>query len=330
MKDTCNYPDGTFIGIITDIQTVEKPYPSVTVTAALTVDGKIAKHQKCFNKPFTNGREAFQNFCEEFDLFSDRTEHRNDYVLELNYAIGTPCTAVLSSDRGFESITPLGDTDLKIAFGLDDCYEKIRWFQPETYCTEKDMANLAPEIREQRLQLKRDLMLIKSVSYQKAEREIPALFQNYRRFPPLQLHRPCAGFIEKIQLKKDRFRPEELTLYCYVAIIDRGHIVHRDYYINRIRSVGRGDYEHFCATLGLLYEEDNPNELIDLCELHNACFVPLTIYLYQSPKSGNLYVNRLMKYSSANFQDEMDMMQFVWAYEHYCNQELGSFDFCEC
>ena len=72
-------------------------------------------------------------------------------------------------------------------------------------------------------------MLIKSVSYQKAEREIPALFQNYRRFPPLQLHRPCAGFIEKIQLKKDRFRPEELTLYCYVAIIDRGHIVHRDY-----------------------------------------------------------------------------------------------------
>ena len=81
MKDTCNYPDGTFIGIITDIQTVEKPYPSVTVTAALTVDGKIAKHQKCFNKPFTNGREAFQNFCEEFDLFSDRTEHRNDYVL---------------------------------------------------------------------------------------------------------------------------------------------------------------------------------------------------------------------------------------------------------
>lgn len=127
MKDTCNYPDGTFIGIITDIQTVEKPYPSVTVTAALTVDGKIAKHQKCFNKPFTNGREAFQNFCEEFDLFSDRTEHRNDYVLELNYAIGTPCTAVLSSDRGFESNTPLGDTDLKIAFGLDDCYEKIRW-----------------------------------------------------------------------------------------------------------------------------------------------------------------------------------------------------------
>ena len=184
MKDTCNYPDGTFIGIITDIQTVEKPYPSVTVTAALAIDGKIAKHQKCFNKPFTNGREAFQNFCEEFDLFSDRTEHRNDYVLELDYAIGTPCTAVLSSDRGFESITPLGDTDLKIAFGLDDCYEKIRWFQPETYCTEKDMANLAPEIREQRLQLKRDLMLIKSVSYQKAEREIPALFQNYRRFPP--------------------------------------------------------------------------------------------------------------------------------------------------
>ena len=101
-------------------------------------------------------------------------------------------------------------------------------------------------------------------------------------------------------------------------------------YINRIRSVGRGDYEHFCATLGLLYEEDNPNELIDLCELHNACFIPLTIYLYQSPKSGNLYVNRLMKYSSANFQDEMDMMQFVWAYEHYCNQEHGSFDFCEC
>lgn len=296
MKDTCNYPDGTFIGIITDIQTVEKPYPSVTVTAALAVDGKISEHQKCFNKPFTNGREAFQNFCEEFDLFSDRTEHRNDYVLELDYAIGTPCTAVLSSDRGFESITPLGDTDLKIAFGLDDCYEKIRWFQPETYCTEKDMANLAPEIREQRL----------------------------------QLHRPCAGFIEKIQLKKDRFRPEELTLYCYVAIIDRGHIVHKDYYINRIRSVGRGDYEHFCATLGLLYEEDNPNELIDLCELHNACFVPLTIYLYQSPKSGNLYVNRLMKYSSANFQDEMDMMQFVWAYEHYCNQEHGSFDFCEC
>ena len=160
MKDTCNYPDGTFIGIITDIQTVEKPYPSVTVTAALAINGKIAKHQKCFNKPFTNGREAFQNFCEEFDLFSDRTEHRNDYVLELDYAIGTPCTAVLSSDRGFESITPLGDTDLKIAFGLDDCYEKIRWFQPETYCTEKDMANLAPEIREQRLQLKRDLMLI--------------------------------------------------------------------------------------------------------------------------------------------------------------------------
>lgn len=38
MKDTCNYPDGTFIGIITDIQTVEKPYPSVTVTAALAVD----------------------------------------------------------------------------------------------------------------------------------------------------------------------------------------------------------------------------------------------------------------------------------------------------
>ena len=288
MKDTCNYPDGTFIGIITDIQTVEKPYPSVTVTAALAINGKIAKHQKCFNKPFTTGREAFQNFCEEFDLFSDRTEHRNDYVLELDYAIGTPCTAVLSSDRGFESITPLGDTDLKIAFGLDDCYEKIRWFQPETYCTEKDMANLAPEIREQRLQLKRDLMLIKSVSYQKAEREIPALFQNYR------------------------------------------HIVHKDYYINRIRSVGRGDYEHFCATLGLLYEEDNPNEQIDLCELHNACFVPLTIYLYQSPKSGNLYVNRLMKYSSANFQDEMDMMQFVWAYEHYCNQEHGSFDFCEC
>ena len=163
MKDTCNYPDGTFIGIITDIQTVEKPYPSVTVTAALAINGKIAKHQKCFNKPFTNGREAFQNFCEEFDLFSDRTEHRNDYVLELDYAIGTSCTAVLSSDRGFESITPLGDTDLKIAFGLDDCYEKIRWFQPETYCTEKDMANLAPEIREQRLQLKRDLMLIKSV-----------------------------------------------------------------------------------------------------------------------------------------------------------------------
>ena len=122
-----------------------------------------------------------------------------------------------------------------------------------------------------------------------------------------------AGFIEKIQLKKDRFRPEELTLYCYVTLIDRGHIVHKDYYINRIRSVGRGDYEHFCATLGLLYEEDNPNEQIDLCELHNACFVPLTIYLYQSPKSGNLYVNRLMKYSSANFQDEMDMMQFVWA-----------------
>ena len=118
MKDTCNYPDGTFIGIITDIQTVEKPYPSVTVTAALAVDGKIAKHQKCFNKPFTNGREAFQNFCEEFDLFSDRTEHRNDYVLELDYVIGTSCTAVLSSDRGFESITPLGDTDLKIAFGL--------------------------------------------------------------------------------------------------------------------------------------------------------------------------------------------------------------------
>lgn len=127
MKDTCNYPDGTFIGIITDIQTVEKPYPSVTVTAALAVDGKISEHQKCFNKPFTNGREAFQNFCEEFDLFSDRTEHRNDYVLELDYAIGTSCTAVLSSDRGFESITPLGDTDLKIAFGLDDCYEKIRW-----------------------------------------------------------------------------------------------------------------------------------------------------------------------------------------------------------
>ena len=98
------------------------------------------------------------------------------------------------------------------------------------------MANLAPEIREQRLQLKRDLMLIKSVSYQKAEREIPALFQNYRRFPPLQLHRPCAGFIEKIQLKKDHFRPEELTLYCYIALIDRGH---KDYYINRIRSVGR-------------------------------------------------------------------------------------------
>ena len=138
MKDTCNYPDGTFIGIITDIQTVEKPYPSVTVTAALAINGKIAKHQKCFNKPFTTGREAFQNFCEEFDLFSDRTEHRNDYVLELDYAIGTPCTAVLSSDRGFESITPLGDTDLKIAFGLDDCYEKIRWFQPETYCTEKE------------------------------------------------------------------------------------------------------------------------------------------------------------------------------------------------
>ena len=69
MKDTCNYPDGTFIGIITDIQTVEKPYPSVTVTAALAVDGKISEHQKCFNKPFTNGREAFQNFCEEFDLF---------------------------------------------------------------------------------------------------------------------------------------------------------------------------------------------------------------------------------------------------------------------
>ena len=170
MKDTCNYPDGTFIGIITDIQTVEKPYPSVTVTAALAIDSKIAEHQKCFNNPFTNGREAFQNFCEEFDLFSDRTEHRNDYVLELDYAIGTSCTAVLSSDRGFESITPLGDTDLKIAFGLDDCYEKIRWFQPETYCTEKDMANLAPEIREQRLQLKRDLMLIKSVSYQKADR----------------------------------------------------------------------------------------------------------------------------------------------------------------
>lgn len=145
MKDTCNYPDGTFIGIITDIQTVEKPYPSVTITAALAVDGKISEHQKCFNKPFTNGREAFQNFCEEFDLFSDRTEHRNDYVLELDYAIGTPCTAVLSSDRGFESITPLGDTDLKIAFGLDDRYEKIRWFQPETYCTEKDMANLAPD-----------------------------------------------------------------------------------------------------------------------------------------------------------------------------------------
>ena len=60
MKDTCNYPDGTFIGIITDIQTVEKPYPSVTVTAALAVDGKISEHQKCFNKPFTNGREAFQ------------------------------------------------------------------------------------------------------------------------------------------------------------------------------------------------------------------------------------------------------------------------------
>ena len=192
------------------------------------------------------------------------------------------------------------------------------------------MANLAPEIREQRLQLKRDLMLIKSVSYQKAEREIPALFQNYRRFPPLQLHRPCAGFIEKIQLKKDLFHPEELTLYCYVALIDRGHIVHKDYYINRIRSIGRGDYEHFCATLGLLYEEDNPNEQIDLRELHNACFVPLTIYLYQSPKSGNLYVNRLMKYSSANFQDEMDMMQFVWAYEYYCNQEHGSFDFCKC
>ena len=69
MKDTCNYPDGTFIGIITDIQTVEKPYSSVTVTAALAINGKIAKHQKCFNKPFTNGREAFQNFCEEFDLF---------------------------------------------------------------------------------------------------------------------------------------------------------------------------------------------------------------------------------------------------------------------
>ena len=101
MKDTCNYPDGTFIGIITDIQTVEKPYSSVTVTAALAINGKIAKHQKCFNKPFTNGREAFQNFCEEFDLFSDRTEHRNDYVLELDYAIGTPCTAVLSLDRGF-------------------------------------------------------------------------------------------------------------------------------------------------------------------------------------------------------------------------------------
>ena len=42
MKDTCNYPDGTFIGIITDIQTVEKPYPSVTVTAALAINGKIA------------------------------------------------------------------------------------------------------------------------------------------------------------------------------------------------------------------------------------------------------------------------------------------------
>lgn len=51
MKDTCNYPDGTFIGIITDIQTVEKPYPSVTVTAALTVDGKIAKHRNVSTSP---------------------------------------------------------------------------------------------------------------------------------------------------------------------------------------------------------------------------------------------------------------------------------------
>ena len=62
MKDTRNYPDGTFIGIITDIQTVEKPYPSVTVTAALAINGKIAKHQKCFNKPFTNGRGSIPEF----------------------------------------------------------------------------------------------------------------------------------------------------------------------------------------------------------------------------------------------------------------------------
>lgn len=102
-----NMPDGEYIGVISDIK-VDKHKNSYCIKVRVHIwdDAEVQTYVKSFRTIFGLGREKFQKFCDNFELYDE------DYRLDLSQALGKMCIAVFDSYRGFNKIKPARKNDL--------------------------------------------------------------------------------------------------------------------------------------------------------------------------------------------------------------------------
>lgn len=142
-------PEGKFIGIITKVEIKKKHKHYAVMVSVVIWNGKIFKtFKKEYKKIFTNGREVFQNFCEDFDLI---VNNNDAFRLELENAIGCYCYATFNDYNGFDEIIPAeenktGNLDPVKIFSntplywdidnIPDCIKNYRFFlgYEEEYC----------------------------------------------------------------------------------------------------------------------------------------------------------------------------------------------------
>ncbi len=103
-----NMPDGEYIGVISDIKATKrsKRY-CIDVKVNIWENDSLQTYIKSFRTIFGLGREKFQEFCDDFELYDE------DYRLDLSKALGKVCIAEFDLHNGFNKIKPARKKDVK-------------------------------------------------------------------------------------------------------------------------------------------------------------------------------------------------------------------------
>lgn len=213
-------PEGKFIGLITKIETEKKnEHYSVIISVTIWDSQNFDTFKKEYKKIFTNGRAAFQQFCEDFELIA---ESGDDYKLDLENVAGCFCYASFNPYNGFEKIIPAeknktGNLDPDKIFKDIPVYNEIK--------------NLPACIKNYRFFLR-------------CEKG----YENEIEYP---------GIIRSCRIMPDRNNCNYETLCITVSVLNGCQIKNFCYYLNGINEYSSYDYFLLAEDFGIIDDDNN-------------------------------------------------------------------------
>lgn len=282
-------PRGRYSGMISGIKITD--HDSVEVVVHFFMNRRIVKIRKEFIKIFTRGRDAFQLFCESFELFKQVEDEYGgyEYELALEEALGYYCIISFAEDG-----------EITIVSGLSGHYSK----------DELDT-------------------IFEKVSFAETVENVPLEIQKYFPFPCISNIDPYGteylGFITHIEDFENTEEPDDLTLRVTVRVFNGGKVSIRYYYLNRIFTNGEHETEEFFNYFGTDYYSYEADWLKTLKKIIKT---PLSVSLYKAQKSGRTYVKSLEPYNFRNEHEKKQIKDFFDSYRHFIANEQPWEEFC--